>query len=185
MSKFHSTLFSLPIHCDTQENYSQKNKTKVIRKIKKFDEDSATPFAQLSHKEKEQVKCRERWCSPSWRFNDIVGYLDIGINIGNDLTAVIYLKRKCRPHSGIRRRNSTLVNNEFVHFCELRRFPIRERDSNKAYCQALEKILDETKKILKNNNLKYIIYTPPYDFSCFNFVKAHKQTKMLMVRKNV
>lgn len=184
MSRFHITLFSLPIHRNTQENYSQKNKAKVVKKIKEFDKTSPTPFAQLSHDDK--VWWEEHWYSPPWRFNDIVGYLDVGINIGNDLIAFVYLKRKCLPHTGIKkRRGNTLVNNEFVHFCEVGSFPIKERDSNEAYLRALEKILDRTKKILEQNNLKYKICTPPYDFSCFNFVEACKQTKMLMVKKNV
>lgn len=176
MSKLFYPLFFLPIHRHTQSKYYKKEKEYIEKQKREFEKTSYAPFDQISYEDK--IRWLDRWVRPPWKFNDIVGYLDIGINFGNDLTAVIYLKRKCFPRSdGIRRGATTLEKNEFLYFCEVNRIPIKNRNSNESYLQALGKILYETKKILIQSNRKYKIWTPHFDFGCFNFIEAFKQIK--------
>ncbi|MFW6132242.1 MAG: hypothetical protein ACOC5F_06580 [Candidatus Aminicenantaceae bacterium] len=175
MSKLFYPLFFLPIHRHTRTQYYKEEKENIEKQKREFEKNSPVPFDRIGHED--QRWWLNKWSYPPWKFNDIVGYLDIGINIGNDLTAEIYLRRKNLSRSDSRKKGgTTLKNNEFLYFCEVIKIPIRDRDNNEDYVQALKKILLETKKILKNNR-KYVIWTPFFNFSCFNFVEACKQIK--------
>jgi hypothetical protein len=54
----------------------------------------------------------QRWYWPPWKFNDIVGYLNIGMDGGKCLTADIFLRREYFPRKHYWRNDdfSTLEN---------------------------------------------------------------------------
>jgi len=90
MSVLRYPLFFIPVHHYTYERYYQRHDEYVEREKKKVEKMWGQPFNQISDENKRWLE--EFWWWPPWKFNDIVGYLDIGMDIGNCLTADIFLK---------------------------------------------------------------------------------------------
>lgn len=176
MGKLFLSLFFLPIYRQAQDEYYRRNAEKIEKQKKEFDETSPVPFDELNHNDK--TFWLDKWELPPWQFNNVVGYLDVGINIGNDLVAFIFLKRKFLPKSDRRKGGgNTAKNNEFVYFSETIRVPIKDRKSNNSYLYALEKIFYNCRELLKQNGKKHKLWTPIFDFNCLNFVEACQQAK--------
>lgn len=176
MGKLYYPLFFLPIYRHTENEYKKKGKAAIEKQKREFEKTSPEPFDRINHKD--QIWWKERWSYPPWKFNDIVGFLDIWTDFGNRLTATIYLKRKYFPKSDNRkRRGSTIENNEFLSYGDTTSFSVMDRENNDSYLQALEKILDDCKKIFKQIKRDYILCTPSYDFNCFKFVEACRQVR--------
>lgn len=146
-------LFFLPIYGHSRDKYYKTHKT-ICDKNEQFD-------------------------IPLWKFNDVVGYLDIGMDGSTSLTADIYLKRKNFPRSHkVRYSNyfTTLQNNEFLNYAEINKVRVDIEDNN-SFVLGLNEILNRTRKIIKERNSNFQLCTPLFDFKCFNFVEFHKQIK--------
>ncbi len=95
-------LFFLLIHHYTYETYYKRQKEYEEKEKKKLGDLFGEPFNKFSESTKKMYD--NSWWWPPWKFNDIVGYLDIGTDGGDCLTADILLKRKYLPkgHHGKR-----------------------------------------------------------------------------------
>jgi len=173
MSILRYPLFFLPIHHYAYKKYYQRHDDYVKKQKKKLEKDWGEPFDQLSEENRRRLEMS--WWWPPWKFNDIVGYLDIGTDIGNCLTADIYLKRKYLP----KEHHSRWTNkpNDFLYFCELPRFPVIGRN-NAAYLKALDDLIAKAKKMIKRRNWNFELCLPPFDFSCIDFVEAVRQVEI-------
>jgi len=176
MSILQTPLFFLPIHYRSYSKYYQDHAKWVKPKKEDVERQRGKSFDQFSAEIKAQWE--EFWFWPPWRFNDIVGYLDIGMDMGNCLTADVYLKRKHFPKSARKKSgmySTVLQRNQFVYYCEINKITVDVHD-NKSYLQALNVIISTTKRLIKQCNQSFELWLPPFNFECFNFVEAYKQS---------
>lgn len=175
MSALRYSLFFLPIHHYTYERYYERYKGFKKKEKKQLEEECSKPFEKFSESTKRMWENIWQW--PPWKFNDILGYLDIGTDGGGCLTANIFLKRKYIPKGYPNKRiGNPKKTNEILYFQETHRFPVKGIDNN-AYLQAFNRLLETTKKIIKKRNRTFELWLPPFDFSCFNFVEAVRQAE--------
>lgn len=178
MSTLMYPLFFLPIHRRSKIKYYQKSDEWKEKEKKDEEEQYGKPFDQLNNGTRQRLESSWEKYWPPWKFNDIVGFLDIGMDIGMGLTAIIYLKRKDFPRNDDRRQHglTKLQKNQFVYFSAIGKLPVRGQDNN-SYLLALEKNFDKAKKKLRERNRNFELWLPSYDFSCINFVEAHRKAK--------
>lgn len=173
MSVLRYSLFFLPIHHYTREKYYQRQDEYSEKQKRETEKAWGMPFEQLSEHYKRLLT--NSWWRPPWKFNDIVGYLEIGTDGGTCLTADIYLKRKHLPKEHPNKR--TCKPNDFFYFQEITRSPIRGRE-NDAYLNALDNLVTKAKKAIKKRNRTFELWLPPFDFSCIDFIEAIRQAEI-------
>lgn len=183
MEALFNPLIFLPIHRHSKKDYYEKHRKWVQPKKEHIEEQYGKPFNQLSHET--QVQWEMRWYWPPWKFNDIVGYLDIGMDGGDCMTADIYLKRKWLPRHlkrRIPRRAAKAAhldvreNHEMYHYYEIGKARVDLKE-NSSYQEALKQILKNAKGILEKHPQKLQLWLPPFDSKHFDFVKAYKKYK--------
>ena len=175
MSIVRYPLFFLPIHHYTYETYYKRQKDYEEKEKKKHEKNYGEPFDKLSDSQKRWYE--NYWWWPPWKFNDVIGYLDIGTDGGDCLTADIFLKRKYLPKGHPSKRSGQLKTNEILYFRGMDRFRIKGRN-NEAHLQALDELIKKAKKIIKKRNRTFELWFPPFNFSCINFVDAVKQAEI-------
>lgn len=169
-------LFFLPIHRRSYDKYYKDHNKWVEPKKREVEEQWGKSFGQL--KLETRVQWEEMWFWPPWKFNDIVGYLDIGMDGGNCLTADVYLKRKHFSRSAREKTQGILTTNsknQFIYYREISKIQIDVRNNN-SYIQSLNTILKSAAKTIKRRNQSFTLWLPPFNFNCFNFVEAYKQS---------
>jgi len=170
------SLFFLPIHHYTYEIYYIRQKEYKEKEKNKYEDLYGQAFDKLDDDSKRRLE--SFWWWPPWKFNDIMGYLDIGTDTGGCLTADIFLKRKHLPKGHHNKRAGFSKRaNEILYFREMDRFPKGEGNNN-AYLQSLNKLIKVAKKIIKKRNRTFELWLPPFDFSCIDIVEAIRQSKI-------
>jgi hypothetical protein len=170
------SFFSLPIYKRDHEKYNEDHEEDLGKRKIHFSNLCGTPFDELNKDLKYSME--QRWYWPPWKFNDIVGYLNIGMDGGNCLTADIFLRRKYFPRKHYWRNDgfSTLENQHILYALEIEKIEINV-DNNQSYINALNIVIERTKSFFKKRRKKYYIWTPIYSFECFEFVRAYKELK--------
>lgn len=167
----------LPIHRRSYEAYYEAHKKWEEPRRQEVEKDWGKSFDNLPTRV--QVQWNEMWFWPPWRFNDIAGFLDIGMDGGTCLTANIYLKRKFFPKSHRERKlrkYSTLENHHILYFGEITKIHVDIGD-NHSYLGALEEILKGARKVLNRLNRNFVVWVPNFGFACFDFADAYRQSK--------
>lgn len=166
------SFFSLPIYKSEQGDYYSKSHKDLEIKKRDFGKKSGTTFENLNKGLQQNLEIQ--WSAPPWKFNDIVGYLNIGMDGGTCLTADIFLKRKLFPKKHYWRNGSysTLQNQDILYCCEIQKIEV-DINKNKSYLEAVKFLLDKSKKIVR----KYYLWIPSYSFECFDFAKAYKELR--------
>lgn len=172
MSVLRYSFFILPIHHYSYKEYRQRNDEYVEKRKIDFSRYSPQPFDQLS--KDAQTSMEYSWLWPPWKYNDIVGFLEIGVDIGNELTADIYLMQKYFPRDLPHRARPR----EITYFAEVAKVPVRGRD-NEAYLRALDGIIAGAIRIIRKRNRRFKLYIPSYGWGCVDLVKIHKQVRKL------
>ena len=172
-------LLFLPAHHYSREKYYQKRDEWIEQQKSKAVDQWGMTYDQLS--EGTQMSLREHWYKqwPFWKFNNIVGYVDIGMDAGYSMAADIYLKRKYFPRDARERQNrddSGLIKNQFLFYDEISRVSVGQRD-NDSYLSAFEEVVNRAKRKLKRRNRDFKLWLPKFNFSCFDFVEAHRQAR--------
>jgi hypothetical protein len=172
------SLFFLPIHRRSYAEYCQGSDEYVEEQKR-----SLAGEARLYEKLEPGLRVRyeDIWQWPPWKFNDIVGYLDVGMDGGSCMTGNIFLKRKCFPRQARERKYSdgtTLRNNHFLYYWEIRKVKV-DVNSNETYLVALDAILKEAERTIRERNKSFRLYLPDFDFSCFDFAAAYAQAKRI------
>jgi len=180
-------LFFLPVHLRSYEDYYRDHDAE-FEKVKRDVEENwkrATgrriPFEKLS--QETQVGWEAYFWWPPWKYNDIAGFLDIGMDEEDCFEATIFLKRKLFPRGSRERRfrpspgHGPLVNNQFLYFREIPKVRVVDLKNNESYLQALGSIIDESIKVIRERKRSLELWLPPFDFSCLNFVEAYRQAR--------
>ena len=81
------TLFSIPIYSCTREKYA-KDYNKWVRK-----QITSSTSLQLSEKRIKEIENTVYWEHRTWKYNQIIGYLDVDI-LGNSLCFNAYISHK-------------------------------------------------------------------------------------------
>lgn len=173
------SLITLPIHHYSYEKYYKRHNEYVEKEKKQGEKYWGVPFEMLSEESKRTWE--NLWWWPPWEYNDIVGYLEIGMDSGDHMTADIYFKRKFFPrrHPSKGRIGKRRIK-EFIYYQEVLKKPVRGED-NDAYFETFNKIIKETKSIIRKRNRHFKLFMPKYKMNCFNFSKAHNQ--LIEIRK--
>ncbi|MCK5594736.1 hypothetical protein KAI19_00990 [bacterium] len=115
---------------------------------------------------------------PSWEFNDIIGFVDIGMDSHDQLTGNIFLMRKflSKNHhkNSYRKYNSPLKKQEIYYFCELDPYKV-DWHNNSSYIESINQLLSKAeriiKKLSKTKRHKWVLRRFPFSLDCINFVK--------------
>ena len=171
-------LITLFVHRRSYKKYYKEHDNWVIKQKPGVEKSWNKPFDKLSREI--QMQWEETWFWPPWKFNDIVGFLDIGMDIGNCLTADLYIMRKHFPRERRERERfknkTTLETHQFIYYCEINKRSIDWND-NDTFVIAIKGIIAEAKLYLKKLNKSFRILAPHFDWQCINFIKAAKQAK--------
>jgi len=175
-------LLTLPIHRRSRDKYCSDHDRYVEQEKARLGSSYGYRFDQLTPEM--QAQWESLWWWPPWRFNDIIGYLDIGMDIGGCLTAEIYLRWKSLPRSS--RERQRLPNDRhlplppshvFLLYCEIPRFRVFDMKSNEAFVEALHLVVKCAIQEIKERNRSFQLCLPQFDFTCFNFAEAYRQIK--------
>lgn len=175
MTSLKYPLFHLPIHHYIQKKYKARHDHYVETQKKRLLEDYGTSFDDLS--EERQLDWVHLWWWPEWKFNDIVGFLDIGMDSYNHMTSEIYFRRKYFKRGSSQRMRCRIpsVANQYLFWREVEKTPVWDLTKNEDYLSALKEIIKIAKQLIRNRNKTFKLWLLPFDFSCIDFVKAHKQ----------
>jgi hypothetical protein len=172
MSVLRYSLLVFPIHHYSYEKYYERHNEYIEKEKIRLGKFGNYSFDRLSDDTKRMWEMM--WWWPPWKFNDIVGFIEIGMDIGDCLTADIFLQRKYLPKQHPSRRiGQTAKTHDFLYFCEINKVPVRGED-NRTYIEAFKKIIIEAKRTLRKRNKSFKLFLFSYDYNCFNFARAHK-----------
>ena len=116
-----------------------------------------------------RIKNNEEY--PYWKYNDIIGFIEIGSDGGDYITSEIFLKRKHLPTGHVNKRigNTTIQNHQFYYYTEVTKIRV-DISSNYSIIRGLKQIIADTDKIVKRMFPKSYISEPELSFSNIDFV---------------
>ena len=168
--------FNLPIYQRSYEVYYQCAEQAKERMIKSVESLLGKPFDQIP---KGNRTNHEDGCwYPSWQFNDIIGFVDVGMDASDRLTGNIFLMRKHFPKEAWevrnRRYDKPARKQQILYFRELNPCKIDWHD-NSTYINGVNEILDEAEKTIKRlsktKKYKWVLSKLPFSIECIDFVK--------------
>ncbi len=175
------SFLSLPIHHYSREEYYKRHSVYVEKEKNRITGPRDVPFEQRSESDKRSWERIWEW--PPWKYNDIVGFVEIGMDIGSCMTADLYLRMKYFPKEHPSKKGfGRFKTREFLYYCEIRKQFVRERD-NLAYFETFKRIIEEAESIIRKRNRNFKLYIPAYGMDCFDFVKAHNQLREIRKRR--
>src|SRR5438552_12432130 len=85
-------LLVFPVHRRSRDKYYSDHDAYVAREKAKLERNRGKPFDTLPPNMRKSFESQRRW--PSWEFNDLAGFVKVGLGTGRRMTGDIYLKRK-------------------------------------------------------------------------------------------
>lgn len=174
----HNMFFFLPIHSRSQDEYYSENEAETEKYKTELERQYKKSFEELP--KNLQIQYEHGWQWPYWFYNDIVGFVEIGMDGANHMTGNIFLKRKHHPRTSIWRRGGTrptLVNHQMLYFSEIDKTKVIDLSDNLAFESALEIIIERAKNILKKRNRSYRIWLPEFVFNHIDLVRLYKELR--------
>ena len=168
--------FNLPIYQRSRNKYYQCAENDKAKMIKDLESSWEKPYDQIL--KNTRVNMEDRHWYPRWEFNDIIGFIDVGMDSTDRLTGNIFLMRKYFPKESWERRyrqyDSTAKNQEILYFRELGPCKIDYND-NSTFINGINEILNEAeetiKRLSKTKKYKWVLKKFPFSLECFDFVK--------------
>ncbi len=169
----------LPIHRRTQEKYYQDHNNFIKKQKPAIEQSWGKKFNELEIGIQTQWECLWHW--PPWLFNDIAGYLEIGMDGGIYMTANIYLKPRYLPPTHWYRAYkgkyfTTLERQYILHANEVHKRSVDIKD-NTSFVMECEAMIQDAKRILMDTNKNLHIWQLSYSLECLDFVKAYSELK--------
>ena len=136
-------------------------------------------YPELDQDKRNQVEQLAFW--PPWKFNDVVGFLEIYLFTSLSLGADIYLKKKCFPRKAIHKpvsylMNTTKGNNIFFYFKEISRRNVKA-EKNDSYVEAINWIITEANDVFDRIGRSYKILVPDFNLGYIDFIKIAQDLK--------
>ena len=169
--------FKLSIHQQSYDNYYERAKQDKRKMIESMEADWNRPYDKIPN---EQRIGMEQHCSwPPWEFNDIVGYVDVGMDRGTRVTGNLYLMRrylpKNRPENRSLKCGPKTIKDQIVYCCELDPHNVDLID-NSSFVKAVEAIFAQAenvvKEMCKTRRYRWVIEMLPFSLECIDFVRA-------------
>jgi len=168
--------FFFPIHGRSQDKYYSENEAETEKNKAELERQYNKSFDELPIDL--QIQYEHGWHWPYWLYNDIVGFIEIGMDGANHMTGNIFLKRKYHPRTSIWRQGgtmTTLENQQMLYYSEIDKIKVDDLSDNKAFISALEKVIERAKDILKERNRGFKIWLPYFLFNHIDFVELYKE----------
>ena len=167
--------FKFPIYMRSRDKYYQAAEKDKQLKIAKHEVDSRQSLPSLPDNKRLELEARWQW--PPWEFNDVIGYVDIGMDAMDRFTGDIYLMLKyipkIHPSKLYYNYRSSLEKQKIHYFQELNSHKIEWRN-NDSYREGVRLLLDEADKIIKNmcktKSHKWILQKYHFSLDCIDFV---------------
>ncbi len=174
-------LLILPIHRRSFDRYYADHDRHVEHQVPEVERDWGRSFDQLpTHI---RIHWKDRWYWPPWFFNDVVGFLKLGMTGEDELAGDIFLKRRhfplTAPERLYRSRERTRDREQVLYFWSLPRRAVDPRD-NRSYLEAVQGILAEARTTVRKfgrGTRGAEVWRPPFDLACFDFAAAARQAR--------
>lgn len=168
--------FKLPIYRRSYEYYYQDTEKDKEKNIKFLECSWEKPYDQIPDHVKIDMEDRYEW--PPWEFNDIIGFVDIGMDPTDRLTGNIFLMRKYLPKNHYKNRyrkyHSPLEKQQIYYFRELNPYRV-DWHNNISYIKGTNQLLDDATEIIrtltKTKKYKWVLQKLPFSLECVDFVK--------------
>jgi len=176
-----SEIFLLPIYSKAREKYDERLKKEFVKKVKVYED--SWKIHSMPLPEEERIRLQERHCTASWRFNDIIGFIQVGYDFGNYITGHIFLKLKMMPKNHYKSRlipsryATTLERNKIFHYTEISKIFIENLRDNASIIRSIKDITKDGQRILQEMNKNWNIYEFLPSLKYVNFVEMFQQLK--------
>ena len=168
--------FKLPIYRRSYEKYYQEAKKDREKNIKILESSWNKSYKSIPEHARLDEENRHEW--PPWEFNDIIGFVDIGMDPHDRLTGNIFLMRKSLPKNHHKNRyrkyHTTLEKQQIYYFRELDPYKV-DWHNNSFYIEGINQLLSEAertiKELSKTKKHKWVLQKFPFSLDCINFVK--------------
>lgn len=169
-------LFNLPIHQRSYKVYYKCADKAKEEMIKAVEELWGKPYDKVPRTNR--INYEDRCWLPPWEFNDIIGYVDVGMDATDRLVGNMYLMRKYFPKESwemrYRRSDKPARKQQILHSRELGPIVI-EWNNNSSYINGINEILGEAentiKKLSKTRKYKWVLQQLPFPLECIDFVR--------------
>ena len=131
-----------------------------------------------------QINVEDRCWWPPWALNGIIGYVDVGIDIGVQITGNIFLMRRYFPKDGwenrYRRYDSKAKKDEILYFREIGPLKVDLQD-NFSLVEGVKAIISEAEDVIKTmcktRKYKWVLEKLPFSLDCIDFVGVVAEMK--------
>jgi len=170
-------LFNLPIYRRSYDKYDQDAKKDIEKNMKILESSWNKCYKSIPEHIRIEEENRYEW--PPWEFNDIIGFVDIGMDSHDRLTGDIFLMRqflpKNHPKNRYRKYHSTLEKRQVYFFRELTPHKV-EWHNNHSYIIGINQLIEEatniTKGLSKTKKHKWVLQKISFSLDCIDFVKV-------------
>jgi hypothetical protein len=169
----------LPVHCRTREIYLADRRAFETKQKAALARNWGTPLDKLHVGLRAYFQ--DSWlCTwPPWLLNDLVGWAVIGFDGQGSLCGDLWCRRKNLP-KGRPERNcfgfTTLERNQWLHWLELYREPVRYAD-NADCTRSVLRLIKAARQEFRKRWRKAEVWLPPFGLDCINWVEAIRQAK--------
>ena len=169
--RVHKCLLVLPVHRRSYDQYYADHEAYMARNKAKVEAELGKPFAKLNDNMRKSYETM--WWWPPWEFNDLVGYVEVGLDQWQRMAGHTYLKRKhFHRDDSVRMRGTSLIaTHEVLSYCEVEPVQI-EGQQNDAYVAACTGIIETAQKMIRGRVKTATVTLPSWPLSCIDFVTA-------------
>lgn len=169
-------LLVLPVHRRSHDRYYSDQAAYVAREKVKLEATMRKPFSQLAANTRKGWELM--WWWPPWEFNDLAGFVEVGLDQSGRMAGDIFLKRKhFHRDDPIRRRGtSPVASHEVLSYCEVDPVSL-DGAGNAAYVSACGSIIETAQQMIRKRARTAVVSLPSYPLSCIDFVSAAKVAK--------
>lgn len=166
-------LITLPIHKRSREAYYADHAVALEAEKRRIEELRRRAFSELDREE--QLAHERTWWWPPWEYNDVIGYVVIGLDHHGEMIGDVFLKRKHfrrdDPSMAVYPRTTKLRPQAIMSFLETQSVAVADR-TNEAYVAAFETVVRKVRSMVRRRVRTSEIALPPWPISCLDFERA-------------
>jgi len=175
-------LFKLSIHRQSYDKYYECAEQDKEKMMETMESNWGKPYDEIPRER--QIDAEDRCWWPPWAFNSIVGYVDVGMDMGVRLTGNIFLMRRYFPkdwwENRYRKYDSKTKKDQILYFRELGLLRVDLKD-NSSFVEGVKAILAEAKDVIKamckTRKYKWVLEQLPFSLDCIDFVRVVSEVK--------